>query len=200
VLRTFTSLLEVPSPYLSLHHQLTLCVSIWNICPNSDLSVIGIPTWFDAEQNALLDEQLSASASNCSIIDSSPSACVSTYSFAIEGSKWWNPFSVSTGTMDLTDMAGSLTVPPWGTTETTVSILAYTTVVTPAAYKDAAAGTTAVTGSFNSGSSSVATKTTTSGSESTTTAASKNTGNTASAETWKVCLVVVFVLAASYVE
>lgn len=88
---------------------------------------------------------------NCTILDTAPDTCASKYKLPIEGTKWWNPLALPAGvpgTQALSDVAGSVTVPPWGTTKTTMVLFpSYATVITPATYNEEnAAATTDVSG------------------------------------------------------
>ncbi len=99
---------------------------------------------------------------NCTILNT-PDTCVSKYKLPIEGTKWWNPLALPAdvpGSQALSDVAGSVTVPPLGMTKTTMVLFpAYTTVITPATYneKNAAATTGDVSGAATGAGAAVAT-------------------------------------------
>lgn len=131
--------------------------NIFNICPSSNLSSIGFDSWFATQEKLIKSDQASYSEiasmalGNCTILDTAPDTCASKYKLPIEGTKWWNPLALPAGvpgTQALSDVAGSVTVPPWGTTKTTMVLFpSYTTVITPATYNEEnAAATTGVSG------------------------------------------------------
>jgi hypothetical protein len=147
--------------------------NIFNICPSSNLSSIGFNSWFAAQEKLIKSDQVSyseiASAAgggplgNCTILNTAPDTCASKYELPIEGTKWWNPLALPAGvpgTQALSDVAGSVTVPPWGTTKTTMVLFpAYTTVITPATYNEEnAAATTGVSGTGSAGAAVTTTK------------------------------------------
>ncbi|PMD34499.1 hypothetical protein L207DRAFT_589090 [Hyaloscypha variabilis F] len=149
-----------------------LISNIFNICPSSNLSSIGFDSWFADQEKSIKNSQVSYSEiaamagggplGNCTILNT-PDTCVSKYKLPIEGTKWWNPLALPAGvpgTEALSDVAGSVTVPPWGMTKTTMVLFpAYTTVITPAAYneKNAAATTGGVSGTATGAGAAVAT-------------------------------------------
>lgn len=129
--------------------------SIFGICPNSDLSRIGFTTWFAQEQKTLAYSQSALSfkgaLGNCKILDTAPGTCASTYGFPIKGSKQINPFELPAGipgTQALSNLPGSVTVPPWGAVPTSLALFpAYSTAITPAAFNSKNVGaTSAATG------------------------------------------------------
>jgi hypothetical protein len=135
--------------------------NIFNICPSSNLSSIGFDSWFATQEKLIKSDQVSYSEiasmalGNCTILDTAPDTCASKYKLPIEGTKWWNPLALPAGvpgTQALSDVAGSVTVPPWGTTKTTMVLFpSYTTVITPATYnEESAAATTGISGTTTS--------------------------------------------------
>ncbi|KAE9377558.1 hypothetical protein N431DRAFT_527494 [Stipitochalara longipes BDJ] len=134
-----------------------LLSNVFNICPNSNLSSIGFDKFFAIEEKDITNAQQSFSENaktqlgNCTILDTAPDTCALKYKLPIEGTKWWNPLDLPSGvpgTQALSDIPGSVTVPPWGaSTSSMVLFPSYTTIITPAPYnaKNATA-TTALAG------------------------------------------------------
>lgn len=172
--------------------------NVFNICPNSNLSSIGFDKFFANEEKDIISaqQQFSQDAKtqlgNCTILDTAPDTCASKYKLPIEGTKWWNPLALPSGvpgTQALSDIPGSVTVPPWGaSTSTMVLFPAYTTVITPAPYnaKNAAA-TTALAGTATAAGA-TATATGSTGAAATTKKA--NAGNAVMTGRWGMGLVV----------
>jgi hypothetical protein len=161
--------------------------NIFNICPSSNLSSIGFDSWFATQEKLIKSDQVSYSEiasmagggplGNCTILNTAPDTCASKYKLPIEGTKWWNPLALPAGvpgTQALSDVAGSVTVPPWGTTKTTMVLFpSYTTVITPAAYNEEnAAATTGVSGTTTAAGATAGTGTGSAGAAVTTTKAS----------------------------
>jgi hypothetical protein len=188
---------------------LTTCtysfLSIFNICPNSNLTAIGFGTFFAAEQKLIAQDESSLSQvnaisgggalGNCPILDTSPETCASTYDLPIEGTKWWNPFELPAdvpGTQALSDTAGSVTVPPWGATPTVLNLFpSFSTTITPAAFNVKNAGSTATaTAAAGTGSGGTAETGTSGGSGNTASgsATTKSRGNIVSVKLWTPCL------------
>ena len=176
--------------------------NIFNICPSSNLSSIGFDSWFASEEKLIKSGQVSYSEiasmalGNCTILDTAPDTCASKYKLPIEGTKWWNPLALPAGvpgTQALSDIAGSVTVPPWGMTKTTMVLFpAYTTVITPATYNEEnAAATTGVSGTTTAAGATAGTGTGSTGAAVTTTKASA--ASELVLRSWGVSLIVVAV-------
>ncbi|KAH7354996.1 hypothetical protein BKA65DRAFT_475466 [Rhexocercosporidium sp. MPI-PUGE-AT-0058] len=143
---------SMPSTHGNENNWSLTPTSIYGICPNSELSRIGFTTWFAQLQKTLESSQsglsFSGALGNCTILDTAPETCASKYGFPIKGPKQVNPFELPAGfpgSQALSDLPGSLTVPPWGTGPTSLTLFpAYSTAITPAAFNAKNAGGSSV--------------------------------------------------------
>ncbi|KAH8671937.1 hypothetical protein BGZ60DRAFT_527375 [Tricladium varicosporioides] len=117
--------------------------NILNVCPKSDLSILAFPNKIQSVQNLV-----GTSTDNCAILETNPDACVTDLKFPWYGSTAYNPLALPTnmpGTEPLSNNPGNAFTDFGKPSYTVILFPAYSSVITPAAFKAGAGVTGSVT-------------------------------------------------------
>jgi hypothetical protein len=114
--------------------------SVLNVCPKSDLSIVGI-----ADKVASAQNLIARSADNCSVLDNGTAACVSAFNFPYYGEKAFNPLKLGPdepGSEPLSNLPGNAFT-DFGVPAYTLKLFpGYSSVITPASFNSKAAAAT----------------------------------------------------------